>query len=99
MDQFLILLTMYTHHIWPSCLSLSGNLLAEPASMDAEMSANAEPAPSMMEQGGDHVMEDPAAVTLTLATTHTGEHVSPPWINTVAQQTVPVFGQFLKIIE
>ncbi len=44
--------------------SLSGNPRAEPASMDAVMSTNVEPAPPMTEQGGDHTMEDPAIGTI-----------------------------------
>ncbi len=43
--------------------SLSGNPLAEPASMDAEMSANVDSAPLMMEQESDHSMGTTATIT------------------------------------
>ncbi len=43
--------------------SLSGNPLAEPASMDSEMSANADPAPLMMEQENDHSMGTTTMIT------------------------------------
>ena len=45
---------------------LSGNPLAEPASIDAEMSANEDPAPLMMEQETDHSMGTTTTITLPL---------------------------------
>jgi len=55
--------------------SLSGNPLAEPASMDAVMSANAEPAPLMMEQHHGGPCNQYARAHIRFR--HTGERVSP----------------------
>ena len=51
---------------------------------DAVMSANAEPAPLMMEQGGDHTIKDPAISTIaSMSGSNVLGNVSPPsWTNT-----------------